>query len=212
LRCALPIIELVSVTHYLAYPVVLASASPRRQDLLRRLIPDFQVFEADVDEESMIAPWPWETAARCAKAKAEQAFERHPGSIVIGGDTLVVVSGTQKMQQLFKPKDDEDARRMLRLLSGNDHRVITGVHILWPRGKKAFEVETTITFREISEGEIASYVASGEPMDKAGAYAAQGRGAGFIERVVGSLTNVIGLPLDEVEQALAELAEYSLAD
>ncbi|MEQ1935060.1 MAG: Maf family protein [Fimbriimonadaceae bacterium] len=200
------------VTHYLAYPVVLASTSPRRQELLRRLVPEFQVFESDVDEDAMIAPWPWETAANCAKAKAEKAFERHPGSIVIAGDTLVVVSGTQKLEQLFKPKDAADARRMLGLLSGNDHRVITGVHILWPRGKKAFQVETTITFRELTSTEIASYVASGEPMDKAGAYAAQGRGAGFIEHVVGSLTNVIGLPLDEVQNALAEIAEYSLAD
>ncbi|MEQ1823218.1 MAG: Maf family protein [Fimbriimonadaceae bacterium] len=202
----------MSVTHYLAYPVVLASASPRRQELLRRLVEDFQVFNPDVDEAALIAPWPWETAARCAKAKAEQAFERHPGSIVIAGDTLVVASGTQRAEQLFKPKDEADARRMLRLLSANDHKVITGVHIIWPRGKKAFEIETTVTFRALNDTEIASYVASGEPMDKAGAYAAQGRGAGFIERIVGSFPNVIGLPLDEVQAALVEIAEYALAN
>lgn len=179
--------------------VVLASASPRRQELLRQIVDDFEVVVADVDEEALVNADPVVTARRTALAKAQAVARLRPEALVIAGDTVVAIDG----EQLAKPKDEEDAFRMLRCLSGRTHKVVTGICMLSPaRPANVFEVQTKVTFRELSDAEILAYIATGEPMDKAGAYGAQGEAGKHIERIEGSLTNVIGLPVDEVRAAL----------
>ncbi len=187
------------------WPVVLASASPRRRDLLRELVPEFTVDPADVDEDALTDDDPWVTAQRLAREKALAVRERHPDALVIGGDTVVALEGEAGWSQLAKPLDEADARRMLGLLSGRTHTVITGVCLVWPGGLSAFTEATRVTFKAMSEGEIGAYVATGEPMDKAGAYGFQGGARPFVERVEGSVSNVIGLPLERLEEALGAL-------
>lgn len=189
----------------LPYPVVLASASPRRREILSRLVPEFSVDPPDIDEDAFVTPVPWETARQLATLKARVVAANHPNSIVIAGDTVVAIPQRGGYQQLFKPGNKWEAIAMLRSLSGIEHLVLTGVSIVWPEGSRSFEITTGVNFRRLSEKEIADYVATGEPMDKAGSYAAQGKAAGFITRVRGSLTNVIGLPEDEVREVLESL-------
>lgn len=181
-------------------PIVLASGSPRRRELLKELIPEFEVVVADVDEEALTVEDPFETAERLAEAKALAVSALRPDALVIGGDTVVALEdGTQ----LAKPRDAEDARRMLRALSGNTHVVATGIALVSSEGVKIFHDRTHVTFRELAEDEVAAYVATGEPMDKAGAYAIQGGAASFVTLRRGSESNVIGLPLEKLRDALA---------
>lgn len=189
----------------LPYPVVLASASPRRKDLLARLVPAFEVLPADLDEEALTSPVPWQTARDLAEAKASAVAQHRPEALVVGGDTVVAIPIRGGYEQLAKPVDRADARRMLAKLSGIQHLVITGVCLRWPGGSKTFEVTSGVRFRALTPREIADYVESGESLDKAGAYAAQGRGASFIESVEGSLTNVIGLPVERLREELEAL-------
>jgi septum formation protein len=179
-------------------PVVLASGSPRRRELLARLIPDFEVVVADVDEEALTVEDPFETAERLAQAKAFAVVLLRPEALVIGADTVVTLDG----EQYAKPRDAADARRMLRALSGRTHVVATGVCVAEPKGTRVFHDRTFVTFRDLTDEEIAAYVATGEPMDKAGAYAIQGGAAGFVSRRDGSESNVIGLPLERLEHHL----------
>lgn len=180
--------------------VVLASGSPRRLELLRRIGIEPEVRIADVDE----TPAPGEDAAalvsRLAAAKAE-AVDDGTGVLVVAADTVVVIDG----RVLGKPGDAHDAARMLATLSGRSHDVLTGVHLR--RGSRVADaVETTsVRFRTLSEREIAAYVATGEPLDKAGAYAIQGVGGMFVETISGSDTNVIGLPLSTLVRLAADL-------
>lgn len=185
----------------LPYPVVLASASPRRQELLRSLIQDFIVVAADIDEDALTIDDPYLTAQRLSREKALAIFEKHSNSLVIAGDTVVALESCQ----LAKPKSPEDAARMLRALSGRTHRVITGVALRWPKGMTSFTDQTKVTFRELIEAEIDSYVASGEPMDKAGAYAIQSKAMAYVSKVEGSVNNVIGLPTERLLEALREI-------
>lgn len=178
--------------------LILASASPRRRELLAQIEPEFDVVVADVDEESLVDADPRVTARRTAQAKAGAVFRANPDAIVVGGDTVVAVDDVQ----LAKPVDEQDAFRMLRTLSGRTHTVITGVCIVWPGGENLFEVQSQVTFRNLSDEQIWAYIATGEPMDKAGAYGAQGEAGRHIAKIEGSLTNVIGLPVDEVRAAL----------
>jgi len=187
------------------YPVVLASASPRRQELLAHITTDFQVAVSDVDEDAYVEPDPWETAENIAAAKALDVAARYPEAIVIGGDTVVAYEDAGQMVQLAKPEDETDAQRMLRLLSGKRHFVVTGVCIASPDGGAVFHDTTYVTFRDLTLEEIAEYVAAGEPMDKAGAYAIQGGAKEFVTAVDGSLSNVIGLPLEELQETLERL-------
>jgi nucleoside triphosphate pyrophosphatase len=171
--------------------LVLASASPRRQELLRAAGISFEVQPAHIPEE----PLPGETAKACAERLAcekAQAIARHrPKDVVLGADTVVVVDG----QTLGKPADAADAARMLRMLSGREHQVITGVCLV-AKGQTSVASEiTSVTMSEISEKEIADYIASGEPMDKAGAYAIQGMASRWIPRIEGDYSNVVGLPV-----------------
>jgi len=184
--------------------LVLASASPRRRELLGRLGVAFAVRPADVDE----TPRPGEDAEslvrRLAVDKAEAALAAAPETavVVLGADTLVAVDG----EVLGKPVDTADATRMLRLLSGSRHQVLTGVAVAVRAGTAAsidVEVATThVTMGEWTDEQIAAYVASGEPMDKAGSYAIQEVGDRFVTSIEGSFDNVVGLPLDVAAQML----------
>ncbi|MBR1886069.1 MAG: septum formation inhibitor Maf [Schwartzia sp.] len=175
--------------------LVLASASPRRQELLRQIGCDFRVVVSDAQELSESGMAPERMAVENARRKAEDVAMREGGTVpVLGADTVVAVDGII----LGKPKDEADAARMLRLLSGRRHFVYTGIAFAY-RGEVYEHVEeTTVWMDELSDEEIVAYIATGEPMDKAGAYAVQGRAAKFIPRVEGSFSNVVGLPLHAV--------------
>jgi len=178
--------------------LVLASASPRRQELLRNAGIAFEVRPAHIAED----PAPGESAKTCAerlaREKALAVSQKRPSDVVLGADTVVVIDG----QILGKPGDASDATRMLRLLSGRTHQVITGV-CLAARGRCSVASETTsVTMCTISEREIADYVATGEPMDKAGAYAIQGMASRWIPRIEGDSSNVVGLPVALVYRML----------
>ncbi len=183
--------------------VVLGSASPRRRELLGQLVPDFEILVSDVDEEALTTSDPWETAEGLALAKAQAVAKLRPDALVIGGDTVVA----HQDRQLAKPLDGEEAVAMLLSLSNQTHRVITGVALVWPGGSESWHDTSEVTFRELSRDEVERYVATGEPMDKAGAYAIQGGAAGFVEKLEGSLTNVIGLPLEGLRERLARRQE-----
>jgi septum formation protein len=180
--------------------LVLASASPRRQALLRNAGIRFEVDPAHIAED----PLPGEAAKDCAKRLAREkalvVAQRRPSDAILGADTVVVVEG----QMLGKPLDAADASRMLRLLSGRVHQVITGVCLV-VAGRWSVGSETTlVTMAEIPEKDIADYVAGGEPMDKAGAYAIQGIASRWIPRVEGDYGNVVGLPVALVWRMLRD--------
>ncbi|MCS7000311.1 MAG: Maf family protein [Bacteroidota bacterium] len=173
-------------------PVILASASPRRQQLITLLGIDVSVIPAAVDEDAFDRTMPRQYVEVLAQAKAAAVRRLHPESIVIGADTTVVLDG----QVLNKPRDRDDAVRMLRLLSGRTHTVITGVCVLWQKVQLVDSRITHVTFRSLSEEEIAAYVASGSPLDKAGAYGIQDDcGATFVDAIEGCYYTVVGLPI-----------------
>jgi septum formation protein len=181
---------------FVSRTIVLASASPRRASLLQAIGLEFTVSPSDVDETALDGEAPGPMAERLARAKVTAVPPLPSPSLVIAADTVVVVDGT-----LFgKPRDDADARRMLRMLSGRTHEVITAIALrARPEEEIACEsVTSRVTFAPLSEDEIAWYIATGEGADKAGAYALQGIGALFVTSVEGSYTNVIGLPLDRI--------------
>jgi septum formation protein len=187
--------------------LVLASASPRRQELLRNAGIPFTVQAADINETPLVGETPRDCAERLAREKALAVSGTRPQDYVLGADTIVVVDDTI----LGKPCDADDAVRMLRLLSGRTHAVITGVCLLGPVASGQWSVasnvntasETTlVTFCELSDDEIRDYVASGEPMDKAGAYAIQGMASRWIPRIEGDYSNVVGLPVGRVYRML----------
>ena len=178
--------------------LVLASRSPRRCELLSRLGLSFETDAPDVDERTDL-PAP-EAVRLLSLRKASAAAALHPGSWILGADTLVSLDG----KPFGKPKDESDAVRMLTALSGRTHQVYTGVTVISPSGTSVTEHDRTdVTFDRLSEAEILSYVHSGEPMDKAGAYALQGRAGAWVVRLDGSDTSVIGLPLYLVRRLLA---------
>ena len=179
--------------------IVLASASPRRAELLRAAGIDFEVQPANVDETICERESPIEYASRVAEAKGRLVFEQDKERTVLAEDTVVVVDA----QILGKPVDDAEAGRMLRLLSGRTHDVVTAVSIFHPGGIVDTRVDTTaVEFAALSDSEISWYVASAEPMDKAGAYAVQGLASRFVTRIDGSYSNVVGLPVALVYQML----------
>ncbi len=184
--------------------LILASASPRRAEVLRDAGIAFEAVSTDAEESRRPDETPEELVRRLAEAKARFAAARTPGAaIVVGADTTVVVDGLI----LGKPASAEDARDMLRRLSGRTHGVLTClVAIRLPDGAARAELETTqVTFAPLTAEEIEEYVASGEPFDKAGAYAIQGRGGRFVTRVEGCYFNVVGLPLARLYRILRAL-------
>lgn len=184
------------------YPVVLASASPRRRELLAQIVEPFQVMPADIDETPLAGEAAVETAQRLALEKAQAVYGFHQSSLVIGADTIVVLKEGDCEQQLAKPCDKAEACDMLQELSGRTHTVITGIAVYAPRGLYISHDSSDVTFRQLSLSEIEDYVETGEPMDKAGAYAVQAGGGTFVSRIDGSVTNVIGLPLEVLHELL----------
>jgi septum formation protein len=199
--------------------IVLASASPRRQELLRSAGISFTVQPADIDETPRAGEAPRDCAERLAREKALAVFRIRPQEFVLGADTIVVVDD----MTLGKPRDVGDAGRMLRLLSGRTHAVITGVCVVGKTAARSSlavaseaapaadgqDVQTAsettlVTLCELSEDEIRNYVATGEPMDKAGAYAIQGIASRWIPRIEGDYSNVVGLPVALVYRMLRE--------
>jgi septum formation protein len=169
--------------------------------LLRAAGLGFDVFPVDVDERFLPDEKPALAVARLAELKAGAAGASQPDAIVLGADTTVVVGG----EALAKPAGAEDAARMLRLLSGRSHDVLTGVCVSL-QGRRLTHVERTrVRVSDLSEAEIAWYVSTGEPFDKAGGYAVQGMASRFIERIDGSYSNVVGLPISSVYRLLKEL-------
>jgi septum formation protein len=188
--------------------LVLASASPRRQELLRNARIAFTVQVSGTDETPLEGESPRSCAERLARDKARAVFPGRPQDYVLGADTIVVVDGAM----LGKPRDAADAIRMLRMLSGRTHQVITGVCVVKAVSSGQLSVAsedirseiTTVTMCELSEEEIHAYVATGEPMDKAGAYAIQGIAARWIPRIEGDYSNVMGLPVSLVYRMLRD--------
>jgi septum formation protein len=171
--------------------LVLASNSPRRRELLAAAGFEFDVHAIDVDESRAEGEAAEPYVERLARTKAEAAARHHPDSVVIGADTIVLVGD----EVLGKPRDPSDAERMLRLLAGRAHEVLTGVAVIGP-GRAVARVErTTVWFGPLTDRDIAWYLASGEPIDKAGAYAIQTLASRFIPRIEGSYSNVVGLPM-----------------
>jgi nucleoside triphosphate pyrophosphatase len=179
--------------------LVLASGSPRRRELLSSAGFAFDVSAVEVDERRTNGEAPAAYVERLARAKARAAAaQQEPDTAVLGADTVVVVDD----EVLGKPRDAADATRMLRLLSGRAHEVLTGVAVIGQGGTVSRVERTTVWFAPLSERDIAWYVASGEPMDKAGAYAIQALASRFIPRIEGSYTNVVGLPVTTVVELL----------
>jgi septum formation protein len=186
--------------------LVLASASPRRQELLRNAGISFTVQPADIDETPRAGELPLDYAERLAREKALAVWRSRPQDVVLGADTIVVVDDAI----LGKPADAVDAARMLRLLSGRVHRVITGVCVVEAVARGQSPVASTtsettlVTMNKLSDEEIRGYIATGEPMDKAGAYAIQGMASRWIPRIEGDYSNVVGLPVALVHAMLRE--------
>lgn len=191
--------------------LVLASGSPRRRELLEQLGVEFITRVADIDETPISGEQPDVYVRRLAEGKARAARAAtgstgEPGEVVLAADTIVALDG----RLLGKPRDAADARRMLRDLSAREHDVLTGVAVLEPSGNLHAEVESTrVRFGALSEAEVSWYAESGEPLDKAGAYAIQGLGALFVETITGNYSNVVGLPLPLVYRLLRQ-AGFSL--
>jgi septum formation protein len=184
--------------------IILASASPRRKELLEQAGVPFEIIPAEVDESVRAAEAPLAYALRVAEEKARTVARSHPGRWVLGADTIVVIPDDGGGGEILgKPLSKDDALGMLRRLSGRDHEVVTaGVFVREGSGAASeieiFAAASRVVFRELSDEEIWDYIASGEPMDKAGAYAIQGGAARFVVRYDGSWSNIVGLPLEEV--------------
>ncbi len=183
--------------------LVLASASPRRKELLAAAGIAFEVLAVAIDELDTGLEPPGHHVRRLALQKAQAGFAQRPADVVLGADTIVLVGG----EIMGKPRDDEDAIRMLRLLSGREHEVLTGLALVSSRRTLVEVARTRVWFNPLTETEIRDYVASGEPLDKAGAYGIQGRGSKFIHRIQGSYSNVVGLPVALVYRLLKDYPE-----
>jgi len=190
--------------------IVLASASPRRREMLERLGLDFSVVPSRVPEDPFAGETPERHVLRLSEAKAREVAERkgQTGRFFIGSDTIVLRDGVI----LGKPASAAEAREMLASLSGRSHRVLSGYTVLDRRRAllRSAAVATRVTFRALNEEEIAGYIATGEPFDKAGGYAIQGIGAVLVRGIEGSYTNVVGLPLAELIETLEELGAIRL--
>ena len=189
--------------------IILASSSPRRKELLEKLGLRFEVIPSLIDEILHRNESPEDFALRTSTEKALSVSRNLVGdSVVIGADTIVVKDG----EILGKPKDEQEAITMLRKIAGKEHRVITGFSIVKPKAEILYRkfVESRVRIKTLAPWEIEGYIKTGEPMDKAGAYGAQGIGAFMIEEVRGSYTNVVGLPLTQVIDALTRLGVLNL--
>ena len=183
---------------------ILASASPRRRELLKKFISDFEIIPAKGEETAEEGLSPDALVCALAKQKASEVFAlpASKGKAVIGSDTVVVYDG----EVLGKPKDEADANRMLTALSGNIHQVYTGVCILLPNGEEILAADCTdVEFEPLDEAAISEYIATGSPMDKAGAYGIQD--GGIVKEIHGSYSNVVGFPCELFEKLLKSIKE-----
>ena len=179
--------------------LILASGSPRRAELIKEITEDFEVIPSGAEEITRPDRSPEENALDLAKLKAEDVARRHPGRWVLGADTIVVLEG----QIIGKPVDEPDAKRILKRLSGQEHQVITAMALV---NGQCFQeaVVSTVQIKSLSDQEIIDYIATGEPMDKAGAYAIQGTGSFMVESYRGSYSNIVGLPLESLRDLMAK--------
>lgn len=187
--------------------LILASQSPRRKALMELFHIPFAIRVADIDESMDLSQPPSREVARVSQLKAE-AVRQDSAEAVVAADTIVVCDG----QVLGKPKDEADAFRMLRLLSGKSHQVMTGMTVLKGEQITVCTEVTDIHFRPLTDGEILSYIRTGEPMDKAGAYGIQGGAALFVDWIRGDYYNVMGLPVCRLGQILREIAPELMED
>ena len=181
--------------------LILASASPRRKELLRYITEDFTVRVSHADETVPEGLTPEETVKYLAAVKAAAVWDGDPEEVIVASDTIVVIDGAI----LGKPRDEEDACRMLATLAGQTHAVYTGVCVKTAREERVFAEQTDVTFYPLTDGEIRDYVATGEPMDKAGAYGIQGKGSLLVEKIDGDFYTVMGLPVAALYRALRTL-------
>ncbi len=180
--------------------IILASKSPRRQELIRKITESFEVIVSEADEVLPENIQPEEAPVYLSQIKAEAVAALHPERVVIGADTVVILDG----RVLGKPKDRDDAVKMLRELSGKVHTVVTGCSILLGERKRSFGERTRVEFYPLSDREIEEYVATGDPLDKAGAYGIQGKGSLFVKGIEGDFFNVMGLPVGRLNRELRE--------
>jgi septum formation protein len=178
--------------------LILASKSPRRQELMRFITDDFTVVTMETDETVAPGTPPDEAVCVLARRKAADVAKLHPNDIVIGADTLVYCNG----ETLAKPIDEADAFRMIKLLCGDVHSVFTGICVHTPNGVYSFAEESRVYFYDHSDDEILRYIAAGESMDKAGAYGIQCKGALLVRRIEGDYFNVMGLPVAKLYRTL----------
>ncbi len=189
--------------------IILASASPRRKEILEKTGLKFRTDESDYEEKMVSGLKPHELAVLLSRKKARVVARRYRDAIIIAADTVVVLRG-----RLFgKPRDAEEARKMLKALSGKSHYVITGFTIIDTEIKKELSrsIETKVFFKRLSAVEIEAYIRSGEPLDKAGAYGIQGLGAVIVKKMEGDFFNVMGLPLNAVVESLKKFGINVLA-
>jgi len=175
--------------------LILASVSPRRRELLKKITPHFEVIPSNVDESGMYveaSSYPRELS----KLKAYSIYSTHPNDTILACDTVVILHG----KILEKPKSEEQAKEMLRMLSGNKHVVISGYTFISPKKEITRTVRTYVYFNKLSEELIDAYVKSGSPMDKAGAYGIQDKEFNLVDHIEGSLDNVIGLPTEDIKE------------
>ena len=178
--------------------LILASQSPRRLELLKQITSQFEVVPSSVEEKFDYGLRPEENVRLLARAKAEDISKNYPECWVVGADTLV----TLHQEILGKPVDAADAQRMLRRLSGKEHRVATGICVVSPNKTLDKAVTSKVRFKSLTDEEIINYIQTGEPMDKAGSYAIQGMGSFMVREFSGSKNNIIGLPIDELKVLL----------
>lgn len=177
--------------------VILASGSPRRRELMKQIVSDYKIITSDIDEESSYVLPPLETVLDIAKRKGLKVRESHPDDLILSADTIVVLDN----EIIGKPTDAEDAKRLLRKLSNRTHEVITAY--CWIKGDKIVEhyVVSKVVFYELSDKLIEDYVATGSPLDKAGAYGVQdNEKCPIVKEVIGSIDNVIGFPVKEIKE------------
>lgn len=178
--------------------VILASKSPRRKQLMAELNIPFEIIVADIDETINESNTLTKEIEELSYRKAKAVFENNKDALVIGSDTIVVINN----KVLGKPKDELDAKRMLKMMQNNKHQVITGVTLLNKDSRESFSVVTDVYFNEMSDEEIDEYIKTKEPMDKAGSYGIQGHGSKFIKKIDGDFYAVMGFPIAEVYQRI----------
>lgn len=186
--------------------IILASGSPRRQELLNLITDDFSIEVSDVEEIVPDNISSADTAEYLASLKAQSVAENHPNDLVIGCDTVVVADNSI----LGKPADNNQCREYLNLLSGRTHTVITGCCLVCGDKKKSFSVSTEVTFRDLSDSEISAYITTGEPFDKAGGYGIQGKGCLLVDKINGDYFNVVGLPVSRLNLEIIKFKERLL--